>query len=355
MTVGRPEVDLLVVGGGPVGLAAAVEARLAGLDVVVVDPRGTPVDKACGEGVMPGGVAALARLGVEPAGRPFVGIAYRSGGRAVRAEFRHGPGLGVRRLELSRALAERADAVGVERRTTRVTALEATASGVRAGGVHAAWVLACDGLHSPVRRMLRLDRQSRGPQRYGLRRHYAVQPWGDVVEVHWSADSEAYVTPVADDCVGVALLGGPGGSFDERLAGFPALAERLAGADAASSVLGAGPLRRRVAARVSGRVLLAGDAAGYVDALTGEGLAVGLVSARAAVAAVVDGRPERYERDWRRLTRRSRLLTGAVLVAATHAPSRRLVVPAATALPRVFAGVVDALAADPWPDVGGRA
>ena len=63
-----PDADLLVIGGGPVGLAVAIEGRLAGLSVIVVEPRATPVDKACGEGLMPGAVAALARLGVDPEG-----------------------------------------------------------------------------------------------------------------------------------------------------------------------------------------------------------------------------------------------------------------------------------------------
>ena len=60
----RPDVDVLVAGGGPVGLAVAIEARLAGLRTVVVEPRATPIDKACGEGLMPGAVADLAALGV---------------------------------------------------------------------------------------------------------------------------------------------------------------------------------------------------------------------------------------------------------------------------------------------------
>ena len=58
------DVDLLVVGGGPVGLGTAVEAALAGLSVAVVERRDGPVDKACGEGLMPGGRAALRRLSV---------------------------------------------------------------------------------------------------------------------------------------------------------------------------------------------------------------------------------------------------------------------------------------------------
>ena len=168
--------------------------------------------------------------------------------------------------------------------------------------------MGADGLHSSVRRLAGLDlppaststAAASGRQRFGLRRHFAVEPWTDLVEVHWADDLEAYVTPVDDDLVGVALLTSRREPFDVQLKEFPALAERLetarAAGDEPGATMGAGPLRQRSRARVSGRVLLVGDAAGYVDALTGEGIAVGLASARAAVAAIAAGTPTAYER-----------------------------------------------------------
>ena len=107
---------------------------------------------------------------------------------------------------------------------------------------------------------------------------------------------------------------------------------------------GAGPLRQRSRRRVAGRVLLVGDAAGYVDALTGEGIALGLAQARAAVDAVAAGRPDRYERAWRRLGWRHDLLTKGLLAAARHPALRGRVVPAAAALPWVFGAAVNQLA-----------
>ena len=87
-----PDADLLIIGGGPVGLAAAIEGRLAGLSVIVVEPRATPVDKACGEGLMPGAVAALARLGVDPQGHTLTGIRYLRGAHTADDEcVSHGP------------------------------------------------------------------------------------------------------------------------------------------------------------------------------------------------------------------------------------------------------------------------
>ena len=339
-----PDTDVLVVGGGPIGLGAAIHARLAGLSAIVVEPRTDPVDKACGEGLMPPAVAALTGLGVQPAGRAYRGIRYVDGDRAVEAEFRSGPGLGVRRTTLHTALTRRAEQLGVQRVTGRVTSLTQDASGVTAGELRARWLLAADGLHSPLRRSLGLDRPVvPGRGRYGLRRHYRLAPWADVVEVHWSPRAEAYVTPVADDLVGVAFLFRGSARYEELLAWFPALARRIGAAEPVTPVMGAGPLRQRAASPRSGRVLLVGDAAGYLDALTGEGVAIGLASAREAVAAAAAGRPEAYEAGWRRVTRRYRTLTGGLLWVSDRPVLRRHLVPAAGRLPRVYAAAVNAV------------
>jgi flavin-dependent dehydrogenase len=341
-----PDVDVLVAGGGPVGLAAAVRARAAGLSVAVVDPRTDPVDKACGEGLMPAAVRGLAALGVEPAGRPFVGIRYLTPGRSVASRFHAGPGLGVRRTALHAELADRAAACGVTRVLGTVGPVHQDGSGVSAAGIRARWLLAADGLHSPVRRGLGLERPSSGGRRYGLRRHFAVAPWTDHVEVHWAERAEAYVTPVGDHLVGVALLldGAARAPYDEVLAAFPALLARLRAAEPATGVRGAGPLRQVAAAPRAGRVLLLGDAAGYVDALTGEGIAVGLATAQAAVAAIAAGRPEAYPAAWRAATRRYRWSATALLAVADRPAMRRRLVPAAAALPGLFGLAVDHVA-----------
>jgi flavin-dependent dehydrogenase len=216
--------------------------------------------------------------------------------------------------------------------------------GVVVDGQRFRYVVAADGLHSPLRRRLGLEQHTAPHGRYGLRRHYRLAPWTSYVEVHWARAVEAYVTPVAPDLVGVALLTSTRGSFDDHLSRFPSLLARLDGAMAAGEVLGAGPLRQRARARVRGRVLLVGDAGGYVDALTGEGVALAVAQARAAVAALAHDDPDRYERDWRTVTRRYRLMTGSLLAASQVRPVRRMLVPAAERLPSVFAAAVNSLA-----------
>lgn len=335
--------DLIVAGGGPAGLATAIHAARAGLETVVVDRRPGPIDKACGEGLMPHTVKQLRNIGVPLQGKEFRGISYLDGRRRVEAHFRSGPGLGVRRTVLSEGLYETATAAGVRILQGDVGAVSQDATSVRCGDLRARYLAAADGLHSPIRRSLGLNRPARGRRRWGIRRHYQIAPWSDTVEVYWARDTEAYVTPVSDDTVGVAILTSRQGKFGDHLLEFPALAARLDG-EPHGRERAAGPLRQRVRGRAAGRVLLVGDAAGYVDALTGEGLGIAFGGAELAVRCVLADAPQDYDRQWRSMSRRYRLLTAGLLQASGIAPVRAAIVPAATALPAVFGGIVNLLA-----------
>ncbi len=211
-------------------------------------------------------------------------------------------------------------------------------------GCPARYLVGADGLHSAVRRLVGLDGAPTRSRRYGLRRHFGVIPWSSHVEVYWSAHAEAYVTPVGPREVGVAVLSAERVPFEVLLDQFPRLLDRLDGADGAGAVRGAGPLRQRVRERVRGRVLLVGDAAGYVDALTGEGIALGAAQAEAAVRAVAADDPAAYAVSSRRLGRRHELLTLGLVTATRARPVRRVIVPAARRLPGVFGTAVDQLA-----------
>ena len=86
---------VFVIGGGPAGLAAAIAARQKGFRVTVADYTRPPIDKACGEGLMPDAVAALSRLGIQiglDKAYPFRGIRFVEGRTAVEAEFPYGIG-----------------------------------------------------------------------------------------------------------------------------------------------------------------------------------------------------------------------------------------------------------------------
>jgi flavin-dependent dehydrogenase len=333
------DTDLLIVGGGPGGLATALHARRLGLSVIVAEPREGPIDKACGEGLMPGGLAELTSLGVDPAGMPFRGIAYVNERRRAEALFRGGAGRGVRRTTLHAALEARAKEQDTEWIRTRVTTVEQDADSVTAAGVRAKWLVGADGLHSTVRRAVGIKATAGTPRRYGVRWHFKVPAWSEFVEVHWSRWGEAYVTPVEPDLVGVAILS----RGQPDLAWFPWLAQHL-GAAGRGPARGCGPLRQVVSRRVAGRVLLVGDAAGYEDALTGEGISLAVKQAGAVVKAIVDDAPESYEAAWHRVTRNYRLLTRALVLASAPRPLRRAIVPAGQLLPAAFQRGVNILA-----------
>jgi flavin-dependent dehydrogenase len=335
--------DLVVAGGGPVGLVTALYAARAGLDVVVREPRPGVIDKACGEGLMPAAVEALGDLGVRLDGRRIDGIRYVDPAHDVAAAFRNGPGRGVARTALHGALLEAVAAAGIPVEHAWVETVRDRGDHVSVDGHRSRYLVAADGLHSPLRRSLGLDAPARRTRRYGLRCHLTAAPWSSFVEVHWSPQGEAYVTPVGDEQVGVAVLTERRGRFEDALAAFPTLVPLLRGLPR-SRVRGAGPLRQRSSARVRGRCLLVGDAAGYVDALTGEGIAVGIAQARAVVDAVLADDPASYERAWRKATWRHDLLTHGLLTASRHRLLRERIVPAASALPRVFEAAVNQLA-----------
>jgi flavin-dependent dehydrogenase len=289
-------VDVAIVGGGPAGLATAIEARRRGLSVLVLERNPEIPDKACGEGLMPEGVRWLESRGAaqfldREQCMPFVGIRYLQGSSTcAQARFRDGAGLGIRRMALTAALqrtAIKAGAVVEHGMAAKLNRIEPEAVFLDAGThtVEARIAVAADGLLSPIRRQAGLDLALPELRRYGQRRHFRGVGSNDFVDVHWSDGVEAYVTPVGPGQCGVAMLwekrAGENVLFEELLTRFPRLQTQLAGAEPISDVRGAGPLERRAKACLSGRLVLIGDAAGYVDAITGEGITLAFASATA--------------------------------------------------------------------------
>ncbi len=326
--------DILVIGGGPAGLAAAIAARFKGFDVTVVDAARPPVDKSCGEGILPGGVEILRRFGVRLStgdGFPLQGVRFLSDGASVEARFQSGSGLGLRRTRLHQILVDRASELGVRLCWGTHVIHPATFSSCR-------WIVGADGQNSSVRHAAGLDAASREFRRFGFRRHYLVAPWTDFIEVHWGSRCQIYVTPVGQDEIGIAMLSRDSHlRLDTALMEFPELQRRLEGAEASSAERGAMTVSRRLRRLFRGNTILIGDASGSVDAITGEGLSLSFHQAVALSEALCSGDLRSYQAAHRRLARRPALMARLLLALDRFPPLRRSVLRMLTFEPAIFA------------------
>src|SRR5260370_9496195 len=206
----RQSTDVFVIGGGTAGLDGDIAARKRGFGVIVADGAEPPIDKACGEGLMPDTIRVLNQLGVQVSaldGFILDGIRFLDGNMSVKAEFSAGKGMGVRRDILHRHLVEQARKAGVTLQwKTSVTGIS-TAGVILAGNTVAArWIIGADGIRSRVLRWAGLEFSYLAQFPYAFRRHYRVQPWSAYTEDHWGRNTQAYVTPVGSTAVSLVLL-----------------------------------------------------------------------------------------------------------------------------------------------------
>jgi flavin-dependent dehydrogenase len=335
------DTDVFVIGGGPAGLAAAIAARRKGFRVAVADGMKPPVDKACGEGLMPDALEAARFLGISipPVhGAHFRGIRFLGDAVSAAADFPVGAGWGIRRTALHRILIEEARASGVELHwETPVTGLDGHFIRLSGDTVRARWIVGADGGQSRVRKWIGLDSGARESLRFGFRGHYRIAPWTDYVEVYWGENSQIYVTPVGEEEVCVALISRDSQRrLDQVLGEFPALQTRLSHAVVSSNGRGAPSASRRLRRVYRGFVALLGDASGSVDAVTGEGICLAFQQASAWAEAVAQEDLSKYQAAHREILQRPRLMSALLLSLDRWPALRRRVLHAFAAKPELF-------------------
>ncbi|MFZ0884860.1 MAG: NAD(P)/FAD-dependent oxidoreductase [Candidatus Acidiferrales bacterium] len=334
--------DVFVVGGGPSGLAAAIAARQKGFDVTLADGAAPPIEKPCGEGMMPETIAALRDLGVAigPAdGVSFRGICFAQGDARVESDFPSGVGVGLRRTALHERLVARAGECGVKLLwKSPVVAIGARFVELVAGRVSARWIIGADGQSSRVRRWSGIATKHIR-RRYATRRHFRMRPWSSYVEIHWSAFSQAYVTPVGPNevCIVILAASSEHASFEQALREFPEIRDKISGAEMTSRERGAVTAMHTLRRVQRGNVALVGDASGGVDAITGEGIRLGLRQAAALAEAMVAGNLRNYEREHRALARRPSRMGRLMLWLDRNPKTRARVILALQNKPELFA------------------
>ncbi|MGA8200525.1 MAG: FAD-dependent monooxygenase [Candidatus Sulfotelmatobacter sp.] len=321
--------DVFVIGGGPAGLAAAIAARQQGLRVLVADGARPPMDKACGEVLMPDAITALARLGIflPAADRSSLrGVRFISSGVSAEATFPSDTeAVSIRRTVLHRIMAERAAALGVgllwqsvvtgiQGEAVRLGNRAMRTSAIRTSAIRTSWIIGADGANSRVRRWADLDAYSHSKLRYAFRRHYRVAPWNDRMEIHWGKRCQGFATAVSNDQVCVATASShPSLRLESALAEFPELGARLRGAEPTSTERGAISANRTLRRVWKKNVALIGDASGTVDAITGEGLGLAFSQALALANCLKANTLIGYQAAHRRLALRPSLMARLML------------------------------------------
>lgn len=314
--------DAIVVGAGPAGSAFAAHLARRGFDVLLLDRARFPRDKACGEYTSPETEKVLARLGaldavlqagarrlpsmrvISPAGRTF-SMDYCPPG------VQSGPHvLATPRRILDATLVDHARASGAKvvegAKVEGMVMRDGKAGGVvvRSGGKvqeeQSRLVVGADGVHSAIVRSLGLAAPLRWPQNLGLVAHYrgykGLDSWG---EMHVSARGYAGLAPLSNGLLNVGLVmpmraasdkveGGANGRFEAFANSFPQVAQVLSGATRVTSVRGVGPLGSRVRRTTGAGYMLVGDAAGFFDPFTGEGVYKALRGAELASQVAAD-------------------------------------------------------------------
>ena len=281
------DVDVFIAGAGPAGLACAIAAAGQGFQVEVADGRKPPIDKACGEGLMPDTLAALTQLGIhldhpstqellQATSHPLRGIRFIGSSHTSEAIFPDGNGRGLPRPVLHQLLLDRAHALGVRFHwQTVVKSVHGHQIQTSKNTFRARWIVGADGHQSQIRAIAQLEKASTGPRRIALRQHFTISPWTDFVEIYWTNHAQAYVTPVSPTEICVAFIASSKFTgIQQALTLFPSLQHRLALAHPSDTPRGAITMSRRLRHVTSSNIALIGDASGSVDAITGEGLAL---------------------------------------------------------------------------------
>jgi flavin-dependent dehydrogenase len=327
---GVTDCDVLVVGAGPAGSVAATVLARAGARVRLLDRAAFPRDKLCGDTINPGTLGILRRLGmaggIEPRGLPIDGmIVTGEGGVSVEGRYPGDHrGLAISRRELDTLLLEQAIAAGAafDSFAVREAIVDgpATAPIVRgvigAGGLalsssqgrqlHAKVVIAADGRRSTVAFGLRLARHPPQPKRWAIGAYFEDPMPSTFGEMHIRRGRYIGVAPIAGGVSNVCLVlpwtgGGPGransGACDFRdppgllrtaIAAEPALRHRFGGRSPVRDPIMLGPLAVDVVRGGIAGLLLAGDAAGFIDPMTGDGLRFAVRGAELAAAAALE-------------------------------------------------------------------
>lgn len=338
--------DVLVVGAGPAGLATAIGAAANGLRVMVADARRPPINKPCGEGLLPEAVEALHSIGIEldsSLACPLKGFRFSDDSHSVSAPIERGRAFGLRRTALHNLLVAKAAEVGVIFRWgARVSEFGAANARINGELVVYRWLVGADGLNSSVRRSAKFNwPRTNCRTRFGFRRHFAIAPRSKFVEVYWGEKFQMVVTPTHAEDVCVSFFSrDPKLRIADGLSEFPEVAEHLKGAHEATPEQGSLVGLTSTWRVASAHVALVGDASCSVDGIAGHGLSLGLQQARALADALSREDLHSYRLAHRRIVSMPLRMTRLLLLMDASTWVRRKTLRLLENQPELFAKII---------------
>ena len=217
------------------------------------------------------------------------------------------------------------------------------------------WLVGADGQKSSVRKWTSLGPRRVRSSRFGFRRHFAVAPWNNFVEVHWGRRCQIYVTPTGRSEVCIALLAAdPQLRLAQALQQFPELAARLRAAQPLTAELGGLTMLERVGKVARGNTALVGDASFTVDGITGQGLSLAFEQALPLGEALAAENLAAYEIAHRKLVNAPARMARLLLLLARNDWLRRKTLRIFATRPHLFAKLVSMHAAKPASPRGAR-
>jgi len=273
---------IAIIGGGPIGLFLAIKLSKMGHSVELFEKGTWPRDKVCGQGIMPSGLQLLKSIGVKFETNEFScqfnGIEYIDGNQIVSGLLPT-PGRGIKREVLS----EKLYSMALQQKNLKLfSQYEIQDPSILN---QYAKIFACDGMNSPTRKFLQMEKKRKGPLRIGARVHYACPPWSKNVQIYWGDGVEAYITPISPSQVEVTYLWyqdkiNKGAYLEKRLLHFfPQLENKLKGYKRINDFKAYGPFSAVSKKNSIGKLFFVGDAYQFLDGITGEGISLGLKTA----------------------------------------------------------------------------
>jgi 2-polyprenyl-6-methoxyphenol hydroxylase-like FAD-dependent oxidoreductase len=336
--------DVLIVGAGPAGLATAIAAANNGLRVTVADVRRPPINKPCGEGLLPEAVEALRSIGIKldsTLGFPLEGFRFSDNRHSANAPIVRGAAFGLRRTILHDLLVARAAEAGVQFRWgARVADFSETGARIDGEFLACDWLVGADGLNSSVRKWAKMGTRA-CRSRFGFRQHFSARPWSKFVDVYWGDGFQMVVTPTHNEDVCVSFFSiNPKLRIEDGLSQFPDVAERLKSAEPMSTEQGTMVGLTSTRRVVSGRVALVGDASCSVDGIAGHGLSLGLQEALKLADALALGDLRHYELAHRRIASLPMRMTRLLLLMDMSSFIRRKALRLFECHPDLFAKII---------------